>query len=103
MVYFPTQIPDCDSCSTVLLDLFISAAIICFTIASLHWEIMIMLLSWFPLTFHQIHNRMPCFIAQLMTILVLIGMVSLRDKLRDFPWEDILKISASAAAGEFCG
>ena len=46
---------------------------------------------------------MPCFIAQLMTILVLIGMVGLRDKLRDFPWEDILKISASAAASEFCG
>ena len=34
---------------------------------------------------------MPCFIAQLMTILVLIGMVGLLDKLRDFPWEDILK------------
>ena len=32
-----------------------------------------MLLSQFPLTFHQIHNEMPCFTAQLMTILVLIG------------------------------
>ena len=42
---------------------------------SLHWEILIMLLSQFPLTFHQIHNEMPRFIAQLMTILVLIGMV----------------------------
>ena len=29
---------------------------------SLHWEIL-MLLSQFPLTFHQIHNRMPHFIA----------------------------------------
>ena len=29
---------------------------------SLHWEILIMLLSQFPLTFHQIHNGMPCFI-----------------------------------------
>ena len=29
---------------------------------SLHWEILIMLLSQFPLTFHQIHNRMPHFI-----------------------------------------
>ena len=26
---------------------------------SLHWEILIMLLSQFPLTSHQIHNRMP--------------------------------------------
>ena len=27
---------------------------------------------------------------------------SLRDHLRDVPWEDIFKLSASAAAGEFC-
>ena len=30
---------------------------------SLHWENLIMLLSQFPLTFHQIHNGMPRFIA----------------------------------------
>ena len=30
---------------------------------SFHWEILIMLLSQFPLTFHQFHNGMPCFIA----------------------------------------
>ena len=29
----------------------------------LHWEILIMLLSQFPFTFHQIHNRMPHFIS----------------------------------------
>ena len=29
---------------------------------SLHWEFLIMLLSQFPLTFHQIHNRMTRFI-----------------------------------------
>ena len=37
---------------------------------SFHWEIMIMLLSQFSLTNH-IHNWMPCFIALLMTILML--------------------------------
>ena len=42
---------------------------------SLHWEILIILLSQFPLTFHQTQNQMPRFIAWLMTILVLIGMV----------------------------
>ena len=42
---------------------------------SLHWEILIMLLSQFPLTFHHIHNRMLHFIALLITILVLIRMV----------------------------
>ena len=42
---------------------------------SLHWEILIMLLPQFPLTFHHIHNGMPHFITWLMIILVLIGMV----------------------------
>ena len=30
---------------------------------SLHRKILIMLFSQFPLTFHKIHNRMPCFMA----------------------------------------
>ena len=41
---------------------------------SLYWEILIMLLPQFPLTFHHIQNGMSCFIALLMAILVLIGM-----------------------------
>ena len=59
---------------------------------SLHWEILIMLLSQFPLIFHQIHNRIPHFIALLMTILKYF-----RDYLRDVPWEDIFKPSAAAS------
>ena len=42
---------------------------------SLHWKILIMLLSQFPYTFHHIHNGMPCFIALLITILMLIRMI----------------------------
>ena len=42
---------------------------------SLHWEILIMLLSQFPLTFHKTHKGMPHFTAWLMTILMLIEMV----------------------------
>ena len=42
---------------------------------SLHWEILIMLLSQFELTFHHIHNGMPYIIAFLITILVLIRTV----------------------------
>ena len=61
-----------------------------------------MLLSQFPLTFHQIHNRIPGFIAQLMTIFALLGTVFICDHLRDVPWEDIFKLNASAAASEFC-
>ena len=59
---------------------------------SVHWEILIMLLSQFPLIFHQIHNRIPHFIALLMTILKYF-----RDYLRDVPWEDIFKPSAAAS------
>ena len=65
---------------------------------SLHWEILIMLLSQFPLTFHKIHNRILCFITQLMTILTLIGMVFMI--IWDVPWEDIFKLGVSAAASE---
>ena len=39
------------------------------------WEILIMFLSQFPLTFHCIHNRIHRFTTLLMAILVLIGMV----------------------------
>ena len=40
-----------------------------------HWEILIMFFCQFPLTFYHIHNGISCFIALLMSILVLIGMV----------------------------
>ena len=42
---------------------------------SLHQEILIMLLSQFPLTFHQTQNRILRFVAKLMTIFMLTGMV----------------------------
>ena len=61
---------------------------------SFHWEILIMLLCQFPLTFHHIHNGMSCFIALLVTILC--------DHLTDVPWENIFKLSVSAAASDFC-
>ena len=71
MVNFPTRIPDCDSHSPALLDFFLSSdTSICSTMAFSPLEIQIMLLSQFPLTFHEIHNRTSRFI-----ILVLIGMV----------------------------
>ena len=53
IVNFPSWIPDCDSQSRALLDLLISSdASICSTMAFLQWEILVMLLSQFPLTFH---------------------------------------------------
>ena len=51
MVNFPTRIPDCDSHSPALLDLFLLTLVFVLQWLSLHWEILIML-SQFPLTFH---------------------------------------------------
>ena len=76
IVNFPTRIPDCDCHGPALLDLFLSSdASICSTVA-------------FPLLGNSDHvvvsvsidfpinsNRIPRFIAWLITILVLIGMV----------------------------
>ena len=42
---------------------------------SLHWEILIMWLSKFPLTYQDNQNRIPCFMALIMAILVLFGMM----------------------------
>ena len=90
MVNFATQIQDSDL--TVLLFwvcFFLLMLVFILQWLSVHWEILIMLLSQFPLTFHQIHNGMPCFIAYFMIILVLIGTVfviiweTLCDHLRD--------------------
>ena len=60
---------------------------------SLHWEILVMLLPQFPLTFQLINNRISHRIAD---------DYGLCNQLRDVPWEDIFKLGASAAASEFC-
>ena len=56
---------------------------------SLHWEILIMLLFQFPLTFHQIHYEMPFSRAD---------WDGLRDHFRDVPWKVIFKLGACVAA-----
>ena len=102
IVNFPTRIPDCDSHSPVLLDLFLSSdASICSTMAfpplgnSDH--VVVSVSIDFPTNsqqdapFHRIgvdYSRADwdgiCY------------------HLRDVPWEDIFKLSASATASEFC-
>ena len=64
MVNFPTRIPDCDSHSPALLDLFLSSdASICSTMAFPPLgNSDLLLLSQFALTLHHITNRMPCLI-----------------------------------------
>ena len=76
MVNFATPIPDWDFHGPAVLYLFLSSGTsICSTMPFPPLEILIMLLSEFPLTFHQTQNRMSCFTVYLMTILVVIGMV----------------------------
>ena len=102
MVNFPTRILDCDSYNPALLDFFlISDASICSTMAfpplgnSDH--VVLLASIHFPTNsqqnapFHRIaydYSRADW--------------DGLRDHMRDVPWEDILKLSASTAASEFC-
>ena len=102
IVNFPTRIPDCDSHSPALLDLFISSdASICSTMAlpplgnSEH--VIVSVSIDFPIKskqdapFHCVvhdYSRADC--------------DGLHDHLRDVPWEYIFNLGASAAANEFC-
>ena len=102
LVNFTIRVPDCDSHSRALLDLFISfSASIYSTVAFPPFRnsnrVVVSVSIDFPLysqwdaSFHRIaydYSRADW--------------DGLRDYLRDVPLEDILKLSASAAASEFC-
>ena len=102
MVNFPTWIPDCDSHSPALLDFFLSSdAGICSTMAfpplGNSDYVVVSVSIDFPSNskldtlFHCIANDYSC-----------AGMDNLSDHLRNLLWEDLFKLSASAAASEFC-
>ena len=102
MVNFPTRIPDCDSQSPALLDLFLSSdASICSTMAfpplgnSDH--VVVSVSIDFPINSKQDtpFHRMAYDYSRA-------DWDGLRDHLRDVSWEDILKLSASAAPSKFC-
>ena len=102
IVNFPTRIPDCDSHSPALLDLFLSSdASICSTMAFPPLEnsdhVVVSVSIDFPLNAKQdtSFHRMACDYSRA-------DWDGLRDHLRDVPWEDFFKFSASAAASEFC-
>ena len=103
MVNYPTRIPDYDSHSPALMDLiFSSDASICSTMAfpplrnSDH--VVVSVSIDFPSDSRQdapFHHIAYDFSRA--------DWDGLRDHLRDVTWEDIFKLSASAAASEFCG
>ena len=102
MVSFSTEIPECDSHSPALLDLFISFdANICSTMA-------------FPLLGNSNHVVVLVSVdfrsnSQQVSVLYRVAYAyshadwdGLCDNLRDIPWDDIFKVGASVAASEFC-
>ena len=101
MVNFLTRIPDWDSHSPVLLDLFISSdASICSTVAfpplGNSGHVVVSVSIDFPSN-SQWHGLFHCIAYDYSCA----DWDSLHDHLRDVPWEDILKLGASAAASEF--
>ena len=102
MVNFPTQISDCDSHSPVLLDFFLySDTSICskmnfpplgnsdHAVVSVSADFLVNSKQDAP--FHCIAYDYSC-----------ADWDGLWDHLRDVPWEDLFKLSASAASSEFC-
>ena len=102
MVNFPTWIPECDSHSPALLDLFLpSDASICsakaFPPLGNSDHIVVSVFIDFPINskqdtlFHHVaYDYSPA------------DWDALPDNLRDVPWEDIFNLSASGAASECC-
>ena len=100
MVNFTTQIPDCDSHSPTLLNLFLSSdARICSTMAfpplgnSDH--VVVSASNDFP------SNSQNALFHRIAYDYSLGDWDGLCDNLRDVPWKDIFKPGASAAASEF--
>ena len=102
IVSFPTRISDCDSHSPALLNLFISSdASICSTMAfpplGYSDHVVVSVSTDFPINSKQ-DIPFHCMAYDYSRA----DWDGLRDHLRNVPWEDIFKLSASAAASDFC-
>ena len=101
MVKFPPWIPDCGSHSPALLDFFLSCdASICSTMAFPplgNSDDVVSVSINFP-SYSQREAPFRCIVCDYSHA----DWNSLCDHLRDFPWEDIFKPSASTAASKFC-
>ena len=101
IVNFPTSISDCDSHSPALLDLLISSdASICSTMAFPPLEKSDHVVVSVSIDF-AINPKKDVPFHRIAYDFSRADWDSLRDHLRDVPWEDIFKLSASAAANEF--
>ena len=102
MLNFPTQIPDCDSHSPALLDLFLSFdASSCTTMAFPPFGNSDQILVSNSINFPSFSQRDAPFY-YIPYDYFRADWVGLRNHLRDVPWEDIFKLCVSSAASEFC-
>ena len=102
MVNFPPQIPDNDSHSSVLLDIFVSSdASICSTIAFPPLGNSDRDVVSVPIDFPS-YSQQDALFHRISCDYCCADWNGLCDHLRDVPWEDIFKLSASTAASEFC-
>ena len=100
MVHFPTWFPDCDCHSPALVDLFLSSdASICFTMAFPPLGNSDHVVVPFSIDFPSKSQRDAPF-HRLPYDYSRADWDGFCDHLRDFPWEDIFTLSASAS--EFC-
>ena len=102
MVNFPTGIPDCDSHSPALLDLFISSdASICTTMTfpplGISDHVVVSVSTDFPSNWQRdaLFHRIAYDYSHA-------DWEDLRDNLRDVPWEGIFKLGASATVSQYC-
>ena len=102
IVNFPTRIPDCDSYSPPLLDLFLSSdASTCSTKAFPPLRNSDHVVVSVSIAF-QINSKQDTPFHRVAYDYSRADWDGLHDHLRDVPWEDIFKLGASAAASEFC-
>ena len=102
IVNFPSWIPDCESHSPALLDLFLSSdasisSTMTFPPLQNSDHVVVSVSIDFPINSKQ-DASFHCMAYDYSRA----DWAGLHDHLRDVPWEDIFKLSASAAAREFC-
>ena len=102
IVNFPTQIPDCDSHNPALLDLFLSSdnsicSAMAFPPLGNSDHVVVSVFIDFP-----INSKQDTLFHHVAYDYSRADWDGLCDHLKNVPWEDIFKLSAFAAASEFC-
>ena len=102
IINFPARIPDCDSNSPAVLDLFLSSgASICSKMAFPSFRNSDHVVVSAAIDF-RINSKQDAPFHRMAYDYSRADWDGLHDRLRDVPWEDTFKFSASAAVNKFC-